>query len=214
MLEVKVWGDYACFTRPEMKVERVSYPVMTPSAARGVLSSIFWKPEMRWRVREIHVLKPVKWVSLMRNEINSRQSAKAAQGWASSGSGGYEASDDRAQRHTLALRDVAYVIRADVVLRDDPRADAAKYRDQFRRRVERGQCFSTPCLGLREFSAAFSTTDGSEQAVSDDDGSLGRMLFDLDFAEDDSGLATPRFFEAELRNGVLTVPNALYERRN
>ena len=106
-LEVKVWGDYACFTRPEMKVERVSYPVMTPSAARGVLEAIFWKPEMRWEVEEIHVLKPIRYFSILRNEVNSRASYRAAQGWVTSG-GGFVATEDRSQRHTLALRDVEY----------------------------------------------------------------------------------------------------------
>ena len=107
-LEVKVWGDFACFTRPEMKVERVSYPVMTPSAARGVLEAIFWKPEFAWRVDEIWVLKEIRYVSILRNEVNQRASERSARDWAQRG-GGYDAteSDNRAQRQTLALRDVA-----------------------------------------------------------------------------------------------------------
>ena len=202
-LEVKVWGDFACFTRPEMKVERVSYPVMTPSAARGVLESIFWKPEFAWRVREIWVLNEIRYFSILRNEVNSRSSERSARDWAHRG-GGYVASEDRAQRHTLALRDVAYLIRADPVVRPGTADHVAKYRDQFRRRVSRGQCFATPYLGCREFSAGFSAPDGGERPVSSSE-SLGRMLLDLDYARDDSGRATPRFFDAELRNGVLRV---------
>ncbi len=212
-LEVKVWGDYACFTRPEMKVERVSYPVMTPSAARGVLEAIFWKPECAWQVREIQVLKPIRYVSLLRNEINNRQTEKEARDWAKTGIGGYDATSTdpkhRAQRHTLALRDVAYVIKADVVLRDHPEGDAAKYRDQFRRRVDRGQCFATPYLGTREFSAYFSPADGTERPIAQSE-DLGRMLFDLTFAGDGSGAARPHFFDARLESGVLRVPRALY----
>ena len=125
-LEVKVWGDFACFTRPEMKVERVSYPVMTPSAARGVLEAIFWKPEFSWRIREIQVLQPIRYFSILRNEVNNVASQRSAQGWRKDG-GGYFADEDRAQRHTLALRDVAYVIRADMALKSHANADPAKY---------------------------------------------------------------------------------------
>src|SRR5262249_9157319 len=112
-VEVKVWGERACFTRPEMKVERVSYPMMTPSAARGVLEAMFWKPEFVWRVREIWVLKPIRHFSIVRNEVKSVASEKTARSWASEG-GGYFADQDCAQRHTLGLREVAYLIRADL----------------------------------------------------------------------------------------------------
>ncbi len=124
---VKVWGEYACFTRPEMKVERVSYEVMMPSAARGVLESIFWKPEFQWHVREIRALKPVHYFSIRRNEVNSRATYRTALKWMEEGVGD-SADEDRAQRHTLGLRDVAYIIAADVALRDDVREDPAKYR--------------------------------------------------------------------------------------
>jgi len=205
-LEVKVWGEFACFTRPEMKVERVSYPVMTPSAARGVLEAIFWKPEFDWRIREIRVLKPIRHFSILRNEINSRQSHTTAMKWSES-DGGYFADEDRAQRHTLALRDVCYVIRADMVLRGHADADVAKYRDQFRRRVERGQCLHRPALGCREFSAFFCAADGTETTipVSDD---LGLMLGDLRYRPD--GRGEPVFFNARLDNGILAVPESIY----
>ena len=203
-VEVRVWGDFACFTRPEMKVERVTYPVMTPSAARGVLEAIFWKPEFTWRVEEIYVLRPIRYYSILRNEVNSRASEQAAARWAREG-GGYSAPDDRAQRHTLALRGVEYLIRAQVELRQGVQEDSAKYRDQFRRRVRDGRCFSTPYLGCREFSAAFAEPDGSERPI-DITEELGPILLDLQYAADGSGRGTPRFFSARLERGVLRIP--------
>ena len=202
-LTVKVWGDFACFTRPEMKVERVSYPVMTPSAARGVLEAIFWKPEFTWDVREIHVLREIRYHSFVRNEVSTRQAVSTARGWMTSG-GGYSVTEDRTQRHTLALRDVSYVIRAAMRLRDGVTDDLAKYRDQFRRRVQRGQCYSPPYLGCREFTAFFSAPDGSERAISLTDG-LGNMLLEIAYDGRDGG-GQPRFFDARLVDGVLRVP--------
>lgn len=204
-LQVRVWGDFACFTRPEMKVERVSYPVPTPSAARGVLEAIFWKPQFAWRVEEIWVLKPVCYFSILRNEVNSRASMRAAAGWQTSG-GGYDASGDRAQRHTLGLRDVAYLIRGQVELKPGVEEDVAKYRDQFRRRVRDGRCFSTPYLGCREFSAGFAGPDGTERPISMTE-DLGLMLLYLDYASDKSGRGTPRFFQARVEQGIMRVPS-------
>lgn len=207
-VEVKVWSPpeapYACFTRPEMKVERVSYPVMTPSAARGMLEAIFWKPQFSWRIQEIVVLKPISYFSLMRNEVNSRISERSARGWEKNG-GGFVASEDRAQRNTLALRDVAYIVRANVQVKPGVDDDPAKYRDQFRRRVAKGQCYAQPYLGCREFTAAFGPVEGDEVSAA---GSMtiGRMLYDLDFLDGSSGHAIPRFFNAELVEGVLQVP--------
>lgn len=203
-LEVKVWGDLACFTRPEMKVERVSYPVMTPTAARGVLEAIFWRPEFRWVVTEVDVLREVRWISFLRNEVKSRASDRAARGWmADGGVGGFVASEDRAQRHTLALRDVAYVIRASQALRADVVDDPAKYRDQFRRRVVTGSCFATPFLGCREFSAAFGPPEADDRPVAVD-ADLGLMLGDIEYGA--GGHGTPRFFAASLDRGTLRVP--------
>jgi CRISPR-associated protein Cas5d len=207
-LSVKVWGDLACFTRPEMKVERVTYPVMTPSAARGVLEAIFWKPEFAWVVERIEVLRPIRYVSILRNEVNSRASERAAAAWQRAGAGGFDASADRAQRHTLALRDVAYVIHAHMAVRADVRDDPAKYRDQFRRRVRRGQCFSAPYLGCREFAACFAEPNGDERPI-DRTEDLGPMLLDLAYAADRSGRGAPRFFDARLEGGVLRVPDRL-----
>lgn len=205
-LAVKVWGEYALFTQPAYKVERVSYPVMTPSAARGILEAIMWKPEMAWVVEEIWVLKPVRYFSILRNEVNSRASERAARGWEKTGVGGYDATNDRAQRHTLGLRDVAYIIRAQIAVRPDAGADVAKYRDQFRRRVERGRCFAMPYLGTREFSAAFAPPDGTERPLADYTDNLGLMLHDLDYAPDGSGRGVPRFFPAQVMGGILRPP--------
>jgi len=209
-LALKVWGELACFTRPEMKVERVSYPVMTPSAARGVLEAIFWKPEIQWQIREIWVLSPIRHFSILRNEVNS----KAVFSSAVKGSHFY-AEEDRAQRHTLALKDVSYVIRADIVIRPGVPYPLKKYQEMFNRRAERGQYFHHPCLGCREFPAHFALPDGSEQPFEVDD-DLGLMLFDLDYEKQASGLpsksgrGTPRFFHARLEHGVLRVPTDLY----
>ncbi len=219
-LVVKVWSEQgALFTRPEFGAERVSYPVMTPSAARGVLEAIFWKPEFSWKVREIKVLKPIRHFSILRNETNSWQSASAAKG----DNYHYFADDDRSQRHSLCLRDVAYIITADIILKSHANADVAKYRDQFRRRVSKGQCHHQPYLGTREFSAYFSNPDGTEPTINHTD-ELGLMLWDLDFTIDPEakqleflthdenggrvtkGTAKPRFFRARLDNGVLRIP--------
>ncbi len=205
-LAVKVWGEYACFTRPEMKVERVSYPVMTPSAARGILEAIFWKPEFAWRVDEIWVLNEIRYLSIPRNEVNSRASERSARSWAAQG-GGYVAPEDRSQRHSLVLRDVAYLIHCQPIPASGTMDDSAKYRDQFRRRVARGQCFAMPYLGCREFSAAFGPPDGTEQPIPRSE-ELGRMLRDLDYAPDRSGRGTPRFFEPRLDRGVMRVSMA------
>ena len=202
-LEVRVWGDFACFTRPEMKVERVTYPVMTPSAARGVLEAIFWKPEFTWRVEEIRVLREIRYFSLVRNEVKSRASERTAKAWRREG-GGFYADHDRTQRHALALRDVDYVIRAQVEAKAGIDEDPAKYRDQFRRRVRSGRCFATPYLGCREFTAHFAEPDATAPIALTED--LGRMLLDIDYDTDGSGRGTPRFFDARLERGVLKVP--------
>ncbi len=204
-LEVKVFADWACFTRPELKVERVSYPTMTPTAAQGVLEAIFWKPEFRWVIREIVVLKPIAYTGVLRNEVNNRASERSARAWEKAGAGGFVASEDRAQRNTLALRDVAYIIRADVEVKSGVDAPAAKYRDQFRRRVERGQCYAQPYLGCREFSAYFEEPS-SDDAPIDITMGLGRMLLALDYTDDRSGSARPRFFDAKLEDGILRIP--------
>lgn len=209
-LEVKIWGDFACFTRPDMKAERVSYPLITPSAARGVLEAILWKPEFSWQIREIWLLKPIKHYSILRNEVNDKASFSSAKKWAKSG-GGYYADDskNRAQRHTLALRDVEYLIKADIVLQNHAESDIAKYRDMFRRRVKKGQCYHPPYLGCREFTAFFAEPAGTEKTVNITD-DMGLILFDMAFDPDGSGKAVPSFFNARIVDGILKVPQKLY----
>lgn len=225
MLTLKVWADFACFTRPENKVERVSYDVMTPSAARGVLEAIFWKPQIRWKVQQIQVLKPIKHYSILRNEVNNPASASSAKKWAQSG-GGFYAEEDRSQRHALVLRDVAYIIQAEIELLPHATDPIQKYTEMFKRRVEKGQAHHQPYLGNREFTAFFSAPEGHEQPIDLTD-DLGRMLFDVQFTPSSkgkvkfrhhdqngsritSGTATPRFFQARLDQGVLHIPQDLY----
>lgn len=210
-VEVSVWGEMACFTRPEMKVERVSYEVMTPSAARGILEAIFWKPEFRWQIREIHVLKPIRHFSILRNEVNSRANYAAAHRRLR-GESAYYADEDRSQRHTLCLRNVAYTIVANVVVRPGVAEDVAKYRDQFRRRVKRGQCYSMPYLGCREFTASFGPEPPPDSQLQHINAKLGQMLFDLEYDRDESGSSMPLFFPAQLQGGVLHIPETLSRR--
>ena len=212
-LSIRVWGDFACFTRPEMKVERVSYEFMTPSAARGVLEAIFWKPQFDWVVERIDVLKPVRFSSVLRNEVKDKIAFRTVQKWPEDG-GHYDVTDRRTQRHALVLRDVAYNIHASMRLRPGVNDNPAKYRDQFQRRVRKGQCFWRPYLGCREFSAYFSPVDPGELAFPMDM-AIGRMLFDLKY--DDRikkktfGQGTPVFFDARLTQGTLEVPTSLYD---
>lgn len=218
-LTLKVWGEYACFSRPEFKVERVSYPVPTPSAARGILEAIFWKPEIRYEVRRIGVLKRGSPFTLLRNEVSNRMERP------------FFVEDRRQQRASLILKDVAYLIEAEMVLRPHATDPLAKYLEQFARRLKRGQYHHTPYLGTREFPAYFAPPDGEVPDSLDLD--LGLMLFDFAFVEDPSrpeltfkrpgkgevkGYALPLFFHAEIRGGWLEVPpekyRDLYEREN
>lgn len=209
-VSVRAWGDFACFTRPEMKVERVSYEVMTPSAARGILESIFWKPQMRWQVVSISVLRPIRHFSILRNEVTETVAPTTVGKWMrGTETPEFLADENRAQRHTLALRNVAYRIDAQPALREHAEKDVAAYRAQFRRRVNRGRCYMRPYLGCREFAASFGPPDDSEQPIDVTD-DLGQMLFDLRY-DPDEGRADPIFFDARLERGVLHVPQELYE---
>ena len=174
---IKVGGDYACFTDPNLKVERVSYPVMTPAAARGILEAIFWKPAFRWEISSITILKPIKTLSVMRNEIKDRQSSHPIV---------VEEQKQRQQRVSLILKEVEYVIAADMALvwKDE---GLVKYRDQFHRKLERGACHHTPYLGTREFAAWFEPATGEEQPeVVIEQQYLGVMLFDTAYVKSKS----------------------------
>jgi len=209
---LEVSGDFACFTRPEMKVERVSYDVITPSAARAIFEAIFWKPAIRWQLTKIEVLNPLKWINVRRNEVGRVFTApnnKQLNG-ESGGSMGMFIEDERQQRAGLFLRDVKYRIHADLHFdpQKDPEADYGKYAAMFERRASKGQCFNQPYLGTREFSCAFRLIEKnaqvSETAPIEQDKDLGWMLYDLDYS--DSAHPTPRFFNATLRKGVVHVP--------
>lgn len=208
-LVMRVWGDFACFTRPEMKVERVSYDVMTPSAARGILEAILWKPAIRWEVRCIDVHRPIRWTSVRRNEVDTIFSAKTAATAMKRGRGrlGIYVEEHRQQRAGLVLRDVAYTIHARFRLTGDagPDDNPGKFLEMFRRRVERGQCFNQPYLGCREFSAFFGPPllEGPASETIHETRDLGWMLNDIDFSELPP---QPRFFHAELRDGQLAAP--------
>jgi CRISPR-associated protein Cas5d len=188
-----------------MKVERVSYPVMTPSAARGVIEAILWKPAIRWRIERIRVLAPIRWIAFRRNEVNSKAPVPSQ---ALVDGGGAPphlvADDDRAQRNTVALRDVDYVIEASFELtgRAGDEDNLPKFIDMFRRRVEKGQCFHRPYLGCREFAAEILTAEDAPAPITEDD-DLGIMLWDVDYASSGN---RPVFFEARLERGVLDVP--------
>lgn len=211
-IRLHVWGERALFTRPEMKVERVSYDVITPSAARGILEAIHWKPAIRWIVDSIQVLRPIRFETLRRNEVGSKLSA-ASVGKAMKAArvdGLYSCvEDDRQQRAATVLRDVGYIIGAhfEMTGKAGPEDNIGKHLDIFNRRATKGQCFHMPCLGTREFPANFDLltaesvdppVDGSLLAARD----LGWMLHDIDFADG----KTPRFFRARMANGVIQIP--------
>jgi len=236
MLDIKVWGDYACFTRPEFKVERVSYPVMTPAAARGILEAIYWKPQIYYRIQRIGILNIGTHSSLLRNEISSRQKERSEY---------LVAEEERQQRTSLILqgadcegeyRPLAYRIQACVVLRNGEN-NLAKHQDCFRRRAKHGQYHHKPCLGCREFPADFEPINGTEAGPSS---SLclpiGTMLFDTAYIENTTwyeaheedrlefwrhdadgtsrivkGYARRLFFVAKVKEGWLKIPQDKYE---
>ena len=221
---LEVSGEYACFTRPEMKVERVSYDLITPSAARAVFEAILWKPAIRWHVRRIEVLKPIRWISLRRNEVSgviSSANVKSAMN-AGKGSLAQFIEDERQQRAGLFLRDVAYRLHAEMEIKPDvgPENPPIKFKEMFERRAVKGQCINQPYLGCREFAARVRWVPAPEDEPLDwsdfDDWSLselgfgrprqlGYMLHDLDFT--DLIDPQPRFFRACLNRGLVEVPD-------
>ena len=220
-LDVK--GDYACFTRPEMKVERVSYDVITPSAARAIFSAIFWKPAIKWNVKKIEVLSPIKWISVRRNEVGAIARSNPIM-----------IEDERQQRAGLFLRDVHYRLYAEMEFipvnkrpkvvnevpdslvneeeRQEIRKDEnpGKYHAMFERRAKKGQCFNQPYLGCREFSCEFRFVENPEKELEqspaiNETRDLGFMLYDMDFSNPED--IKPTFFRAEMKNGVISVPD-------
>lgn len=210
-IRLEVWGEYACFTRPEMKVERVSYDVMTPSAARGLLEAIYWHPGMCWVIDRIHVCAPIRWMNFRRNEVKAVISADKVRTVMNSGAGELwlATPDQIQQRATLLLRDVRYVIDAHFDLVHEkaaPGDNTGKFQDIIRRRIERGQFYHQPYFGCREFPAQFKPCETlplcPEELAGERD--LGYMLWDMDYTAAET--PQPLFFRAVLRDGVLEVP--------
>ena len=208
-ISVEVWGDYALFSRPEMKTERVSYDVMTPSAARGLLESVFWHPGLKWVVDRIHVCAPIRFTNIRRNEVKDTVSARKMQTLMEKGGEAYLATPESIQqRAAMVLRDVHYVIDAhfDMTMRASPTDNPGKFQEMMRRRVEKGQFYHEPCFGVREFPANFRPCTElplcPEELKGEKD--LGWMLLDMDYSDKEN--ITPRFFRAILRDGVLEVP--------
>lgn len=207
-----VRGDYACFTRPEMKVERVSYDVITPSAARALFECIFWKPAVRWQVQRIEVLAPLRWVNLRRNEVKSKVSVSSVSAAMAAGNGSSlsiyaDDNDERVQRASLFLRDVAYRVHAELHVRPD-RSDPEppqKFFAIFERRARAGQCVNQPYLGCREFAARVRLVEdmAAEAPAIDETRDLGWMLHDLDFTDPND--PKPVFFRAQMTRGVIDV---------
>lgn len=212
---LEVWGKYACFTRPELKVERVSYDVITPSAARAIFEAIFWKPAIRWQITKIEVLNPIKWVNIRRNEVGAVASTSPIY-----------IEDKRQQKNSLMLQDVRYRIWAELefipiskrletknplidseeseLLRKDE--NPAKYKAMFERRARKGQCFNQPYLGTRECAASFRFVDYTNEDLAtpiSETKDLGIMLYDMDFKENSTDAT---FYRARMENGVIIVP--------
>lgn len=205
MLRVRARGPYACFTRPELKVERVSYPVMTPSAARGLLEAVLWKPAIQWKINRIHVLNEIKFKSFRRNEVNSKATAPSTRTITHGGPAPvFFADEDRAQRNTVALADVDYVIEATFVLTtlSGSGDNVNKFVEMFERRVAKGQHFHQPYFGCREFVAEVLPANDPPPAIAEDR-RLGIMLWDIAFGPKTNAAI---FFDASLRQGVLEVP--------
>ncbi len=195
---LKVWGENACFTRPEMKVERVSYDVVTPSAARGILEAILWKPAIRWQVTRIDVLNPIRRASVRRNEVGAVMSPRT---------NGLFIEDQRQQRAGLFLRDVAYVIHAffEMTAKAGAEDNIKKFEEMFMRRAEKGQCFHRPYLGCREFAAQFEPMAAKMEELQSiaETRDLGFMLYDMDHS---GAEPMPMWFRAQLQNGRVHVP--------
>ena len=211
-IQVEVWGDYACFTRPEMKTERVSYDVMTPSAARGLLESIYWHPGLRWVIECIHVCSPIRFTNIRRNEVKDVISARAVKSVMEKGKGIDElylaTTESIQQRAAMVLKDVHYVIDAHFDMTDKaaPGDNPGKFQDIIKRRLERGQCYSMPYFGTREFAAHFARCTElppcPEELLGERD--LGWMLWDMDYTDPQD--IKPKFFRTKLVDGAMDVP--------
>lgn len=210
-IKLEVWGDHALFTRPEMKVERVSYDVMTPSAARGLIEAVYWHPGMRWHIDRIYVCNPIRFTNLRRNEVRSTVSARTARTVMERGKGELylSTSEDIQQRAALLLRGVRYVIEAHFEMTEKaaPGDNPGKFQDIVKRRIQKGQFYHQPCFGCREFPAQFRLCEEIPPCPEELKGErdLGWMLYDMDYTDPDN--IAPLFFRGILRDGRLNVPS-------
>lgn len=208
-VKVEVWGDYALFSRPELKVERASYDVMTQSAARGILEAIYWHPGLKWVIDRIYVLNPIEFTNVRRNEVSAKISAKNVRTAILKKQGDLYLNTKEViqQRAAMVLKNVRYVIEAHFMMTDKASASdsPAKFQCIMQRRLQKGQCFHTPYFGCREFPVNFREYTGQEisTAYPDSTRELGFMLYDMDYT--DTGNIQPMFFRAALRNGVLDL---------
>ena len=210
-VRVRLWGDYALFSRPEMKVERCSYDVMTPSAARGMLEAIYWHPGMRWVIDKIYVRKPIQFTSIRRNEVKSK--VLAGNVLSAINGGGkplyISSREEIVQRAAILLRDVEYVVEAhfEMTPKATPGDNEGKFKDIIMRRLRRGECYHRPYFGCREFPARFALYEEEEVDTAYDgtERDLGYMLYDLDYSDTED--IKPMFFRAVMKDGVLDVRN-------
>ena len=205
MIQMEVWGDYALFSRPELKVERVSYDVPTPSAARGIVEAVYYHPGLQWYIDRIYVLNPIRFVSVRRNEVTSKISARNMRQAMQGGNQALymAAPQEIVQRASLLLQDVHYVIEAhfEMTPKASPSDNPGKFQDIVTRRMEKGQCFHTPYFGCREFPVRFRRWGGGPIKTIDETRDLGLMLYDFDYTDPKN--ITPTYFRAKLENGVL-----------
>lgn len=205
-IKMEVWGDYACFTRPEMKVERVSYDVPTPSAARGMVESVYYHPGLKWHVDKIYVCKPIRFTNILRNEVASKISARNVLTEANGKKRSYiDRNADIQQRATTMLRNVHYVIEAHFEMTDkaNPSDNPGKFQDIVKRRLRSGQAYMQPYLGCRECTAHFRLWEGGDIPTIDETRDLGYMLYDMDYSDPEN--IQPMFFRAQMLHGVIDL---------
>lgn len=205
-IKLEVWGEFACFTRPEMKAERVSYDIITPSAARGILEAIYWHPGLCYHIDRIYLLNPIRFTNVRRNEVKGVLSAKNALTALRGGNTiAYYSTEERQQRASMILRDVHYVVEAHFTISEDAKVgdNPGKFQSIIKRRLNNGQCYHQPYFGCREFPAHFREWSGGEIQAFPVTQDLGFMLYDMDYSNPEN--IKPRFFRAKLVNGVMTT---------
>lgn len=205
-IKMEVWGEYACFNRPEMKVERVSYDVPTPSAARGMVESVYYHPGLKWHVDKIYVCKPIRFTNILRNEVASKISARNVLTEANGKKRSYiDRNADIQQRATTMLRDVHYVIEAHFEMTDkaNPSDNPGKFQDIVKRRLRSGQAYMQPYLGCRECTAHFRLWEGGDIPTIDETRDLGYMLYDMEYSDPEN--IQPMFFRAQMVHGVIDL---------